>query len=225
MSAAPDPVSAARSEIRTPSLAEVARFVTAWDVVRDADGEPEVLEVVVAPEAIGQRSMVWFRADRARLHLVVETSACAGGFAATFAHSAPYARVALRIRSRGIEPDAITAMLGMAPSRQARAGRPLLGDGAVDRPEHLWVRDVLPGSAAAVEHKLQHLLDALEPRRFGLADVLRGSNDATITVAYHADADAMDGFALDAGLLGRIAGLRIPLEFDLYAERPGGPPH
>lgn len=218
----PAAIESALGELDAPTCESTRRFVRGPCPVLAADGRPTVARAV----AVGSdAALVWFLGAHYPLNLVVEVARqpADGTWRALFSQPDAHARVALRLSSRGLTPDALTAALGIAPSREAPAGISFDGRTKVARDENLWLRDVLPDSPASVEDKLQALLDVIEPRRDGLA-ALGDAVDASVQVAYHADIESMQGVVLAPVLLGRLGSLGLSLDLDLYAERLGTPP-
>jgi hypothetical protein len=221
MTAPVDPAAleCARRELEDPTTDAAHRFCVGPCPVLDREDRPAPSRA--APVGT-DGALVWFVGRHYPLNLVVEVAREGDSWHTVFAQPDAHARVALRIVSAALPPDAITAAVGLAPSRQAAAGRALDGR-PVPRDEHLWLRDVLPDSPAPVEDKLEALLALVEPHRAALA-ALAGRAVPAVTVAYHADAESMQGIALAPAALARLGAAGLALELDLYAETLGTPP-
>jgi hypothetical protein len=210
----------ARRELEHPTLDDARLFAVGPGPVLDAAGRP----LVARARPIGtDAALVWFLGRHYPLDLAVEVATRSGaGWRPVFAQPDAHARVALRIVSPGLSPDAITAALGLSATREAPAGRSLDGQ-PVGRREHLWLRDVLADTPAPVEEKLAALLTLVEPHAAALVE-LGPRIAARVTVAYHADLERMQGLALEPWLLQRLSAIGLGLDLDLYAERLGTPP-
>lgn len=210
----PQAVERAIAELEAPTLDAVRAFVAAPGAVADAGDRPCAARVRAVD---GEAVLVWFVGAAYPLNLVVEVRRAGDRWRVVWAQADPHVRVALRIVSASLHPDAITAVLGLAPSRQAPAGQTFDGAHGVARREHLWLRDVLPGSPAPLDEKLVALLDALEPNRHALAE-LGGAVTASVAVAYHAEAAALGSLHLPPRVLARLGSLALTLDIDLRIE-------
>ena len=112
----------------------------------------------------------------------------------------------------GPDPRAVTALLGVEPTKAWAAGD--LGPGGEPWRYGRWELASPAGEAASVEDQLAALLPLLEARADAVAEAARRYAVGIQCAAYFREVNP--GFHLDAGLLARVAALGLSLDFDMY---------
>jgi hypothetical protein len=109
-------------------------------------------------------------------------------------------------------PDAVTELLGIAPTSAWATGDP----GIRGQPRRFarWALASPAGEDASVEDQLAALLPLLEARAAAVAEAARRFEAAIQCAACFREANP--GFHLDAALVARVAALGLSLDFDLY---------
>jgi len=117
----------------------------------------------------------------------------------------------------GDDPQVVTDLLGIAPTKAWAAGTLMPGK-AGERggrwPHERWELVSPAGREASVEDQLLALLPLLEARADALAEASRRFEVGLACAAYFHEVNP--GFRLDAALLRRIAALGLDFDFDLY---------
>jgi len=123
-----------------------------------------------------------------------------------------------RVMGESLDPDHISKELGITPTYSHRKGDTHIspaGRRFSNRSEGIWIFEPTAESHCSVEVQLHSLADALKDKRQSLdnfrveglrMDFLVGITGMSEPIA----------FSIDERLLSKIAGLGIPLEFDLY---------
>ena len=128
----------------------------------------------------------------------------------------------MRISGEALEPEEISRLLALNPTRTHSRGEPRSrqGKGAeIAWRDSLWLlQSPLDAGADPAEH-LKWLLGVLEPKN-SLIKTLSQDYQVDLFCGF-SSASGQGGFILDAGTLRRLADLSIPLIIDLY---PPGPP-
>ncbi|HUU96761.1 MAG TPA: DUF4279 domain-containing protein [Phycisphaerae bacterium] len=117
--------------------------------------------------------------------------------------------------SQVLDPDEISELIGLEPTRSWRKGTPLYNSGRL-RPISVWIYEPQHAMPGRVERKLPFLLDRLEPRHDGIVAAARECT-CSICIAYHGHSAAMGGWELDSATIRRLVRLDLPLGVDLYA--------
>jgi len=126
--------------------------------------------------------------------------------------------VALRLVLDGADPQRISQLLDLPPTRAFKKGDAVLHARAV-RDEGLWIHEVMPQGFHWPEEKVADLLGMLRGHP-GWREVLRlpGITWAGITVQLRGCIERMGGFALDPRLLEDLVGLSLQLDLEVIAE-------
>jgi len=130
-----------------------------------------------------------------------------------------WSKAGLRISGEELHPDQVEALLVLKPTRVHLRGQPRNPRREDRWPESLWyLESPLRDELDMVKH-LQWLLDSLEPKR----EIL-----GLLSKKFRVDVFCgfffffgQGGFVLDAAILERLAGLRVPLVLDLYPPTAG----
>jgi hypothetical protein len=130
-------------------------------------------------------------------------------------------RVSLRLTGDGVEPDEVTAALGLEPTYSARKG-----DHFRQNPRYMvhrsniWTHSVTADSNVPFEEQIPSLLDQLEARSVALDDLLdRADVEAELFLGF-SSGDGQGGTFFPPGLLSRIGALGLALDLDLYPPSP-----
>lgn len=130
----------------------------------------------------------------------------------------PGAVVALRLVLDDVQPAAVTAALGLQPTRAFGKGESGPRGRSV-RDEGLWIHEVWPGGAQFAEEKITELVALLRGRP-GLREVLgwRSVTWAGVTVKLRGCLERMGGLALEAPVMADLAGLSLALDLEVAAD-------
>lgn len=130
----------------------------------------------------------------------------------------PGAVVALRLVLDDVDPQKVTRLLDLEPTRAFGKGDSGPHRSGV-RDEGLWIHEVLPRGCHWPEAKLAELL-ALLRARSGWRDVLSlsGVRWAGVTVQLRGCQERMGGLAFEAALLEDLVGLSLQLDVEVVAE-------
>ena len=126
-------------------------------------------------------------------------------------------RVYLGVFRFGDDPQVVTDLLGIAPTKAWARGTPMAGKagerGATWRYAR-WELASPAGEGAGVAEQLAALLPLLEARAVVLAEARRRFGAGLACAAYFREVNP--GFHLDAELVARVAALGLSFDFDLY---------
>jgi hypothetical protein len=127
----------------------------------------------------------------------------------------PQARtyVFLQVTGFGNDSTAVTAIMGVPPSRAWIEGDPVGPGGR--RTYGAWIIDSGVSESEPLERHTEELITRLEPHAEALRRVA-ASYTAMIRVAQYFEGDHNPGFRLEAALLRRVARFEVPIDFDLY---------
>ncbi len=130
----------------------------------------------------------------------------------------PGSVVALRLVLDDVRPEAVTAALGLAPTRAFGKGDvgPIAG---VKRTEGLWIRESMPGAFCFPEEKVADVL-ALLRGAAGWRDIVgrAGVRWAGVTAKLRGTMERPTSLALDARTLEDLVGLSLALDVEVGAE-------
>lgn len=221
-------VELARQEVEAPELGVTQQVLAVHDVRRDANGRPAPLRVDDTTEK--DAHFVYFglqergpAAHAEPYHLVVairRSDDQAPHVSWSYVELAT--RVYLLIASDELHPDAITARVGIRPTKTMVKGS-LAGYGRAARPleKHYWQWDALLGTPAGMEERIAALIDRIHPAVAEFS-ALRGSCEARLVVVLEGWAGnpqfAQPG--LDAAAIGVLAAIGASVDFDIYAFGP-----
>ena len=109
--------------------------------------------------------------------------------------------------------DAITAAVGLSPSRAWNKGEPA-PSGRPAKSSRWELHSVLPRDEIFVDKHIEALVPVLEPRARAIIDLGTRYECGISCVGKFYDANP--GFHLSADLIARLAALKLPVDFDLY---------
>lgn len=121
----------------------------------------------------------------------------------------------MRIVGEAVDPDAITARLGLAPTRAHHKGEPISPRVRRPRPFGVWLLDSPLGRDRPLEEHLDVLLGLLEPRAEALRSLAAEGCPADL-FSGHFMQRYNTGIELSPGVLGRVAALGLALDIDIY---------
>jgi hypothetical protein len=126
-------------------------------------------------------------------------------------------RVYLGVFEFGSDPQVVTDVLGIAPTKAYGPGAPkpgVVGERGGTWRHGRWELASPAGRGARVEDQLTALLPLLEERADAVAEARRRFAVQLVCVAYFREVNP--GFHLDAALLRRLAELGLDFDFDMY---------
>lgn len=129
--------------------------------------------------------------------------------------SATVVRCDLAVFSESLEPPAITAQVGIEPTRSRHAGE-LIRRGGPTVPKHLWIWQ----PSDAIPRELDAQLDAIWSATSGREQTFCGLGETTevsisIVIEHH-ESKLVLGWALDGRHVRRAAALNASLDIDEY---------
>jgi len=123
-------------------------------------------------------------------------------------------RASVAVWGKTLQPDAISAALGIKPTRARILGEARSAGSQLHWKDSLWMLESpLSETCDPVEH-LTWLLELLEPKASILKDIA-GEYRVELFCGF-ASENGQGGFTLSVELLGRLAHLGIPVTLDLY---------
>lgn len=166
----------------------------------------------------GERGITCYRLARESFFVQVHWKWSGGQWHEQQFELVPGTIVALRLVLDGADPQRISRLLDLQPTRAFRKGDTGLHARTV-RDEGLWIWEVMPNGFHWPEEKVAELLAMLRGHA-GWREVLRlpGTTWAGVTVQLRGCLERMGGFQLDARLLEDLVGLSLQLDFEVIAE-------
>ncbi len=122
------------------------------------------------------------------------------------------------VADAGLDPDEITALTGLTPTRSWHVGDHKVRNGVELRPETTagWRLQVGPTVSVDLPKQVDTLLSLLEPHAVGLREIA-GRTGAEIEISVHVyTANQTPIGTLERSLLERILALGADLDIDLY---------
>jgi uncharacterized protein DUF4279 len=123
-------------------------------------------------------------------------------------------RLYFAIGGWGDDPELVTRLMGLAPSRVVRKAERRPGGSPLGARYELWALDSSLDGSASFEDHLSSLLDQLELNAVGTRECVRRF-DAVLQCASRFET-SNPGFALSPELVARVAALTLGFDFDLY---------
>jgi hypothetical protein len=232
MTPAETAVELARAEIESQTFALTRQFLAVHAVMRDAEGRPAVARVDGTSEAGAHhvyfqlRNRVAKDEDEESLaepyHCVVVTRPAGDQQEVSWVYIQPATRVCLSIFSDNLDPDAITARLGLRPTRTQLKGTPVGHEPAGRlRARHHWECEALPGLPARFEERLGTLIVMIEPAAQAIA-ALRPACEVWLRVVLEGwgGDPQFAGLGFDEASIKVLAAARAEIDFDVYAFGP-----
>ncbi len=121
----------------------------------------------------------------------------------------------LRIWGRDLDPDSVTALLGVVPSKSFRRGDQR-------NPRSVWphgrwsLTSEGQMTSTDLEAHIQWLLDRIEPRGAGLAALREDASVKADVFCFWESATGHGGPEFSPALLSRLGALALPLGIDIY---------
>jgi len=114
----------------------------------------------------------------------------------------------------GQDPQVVTDLLQIEPSKAWAKGEPVQGSKRGIRTHSRWVLESPLERSETVEEQLAALLPLLEARAAEVAEVSRRFEAGLMCACYFYETNP--GFHLDSALLQRVSALGLDFDFDLY---------
>jgi len=135
--------------------------------------------------------------------------------------------ISFGIRGDRLDPDEITAALGVRPAWTHRKGEEYVSrDGRkMTRPSTVWgVKTELSVQSKDLNDHAKHLLELLEPRRAAIQLMRQQAQYSDVRIWYQID-NLVANFGLRGDLLSRLASLADEVVFSIITHDPEqGPP-
>ncbi|MCB1214506.1 MAG: DUF4279 domain-containing protein [Deltaproteobacteria bacterium] len=207
------------SEIRSPRLAVTKQFFA----VHELDQTNPIR--LVHPDDKGNW-LVYFGIKGERYYWVVVVKLGETESIAKWGYCNPHSAVYLQIISSILKPDAITAKLGLQPTRQYEKGSLKQGVAGTRHGQRydtsLWRYEENLPSATDFDKKLNSLLQILVKRKQKLKSLL-DSCSIGIQVVHYVQVDYTWGWHLDKKQILLLSQLGVELDIDLNASGPDLP--
>ncbi len=223
-------VDLARAEIESQRFALTRQFLAVHAVLRDPEGRPAVARVDGISEA-GAHHVYFGLRQRAGIGellevpyhcVVVIRPAGAQVQEVSGVYIQPATRACLSIQSEELDPDTITARLGLRPTQSKIKGTPV-GHSHATRPlaRHHWKCEALAGVPASFKERLAALIAQIEPAAPAIA-ALRPACDVWLSVVLKGwgGDPQFAGLGFDEASIKVLAAARAEIDFDLYAFGP-----
>lgn len=169
-------------------------------------------------QADGDRGVSWYRLVPESFFVQVRWRWRDGQWEEGAFDVVPGATVSLRLVLDDADPDVITRLLGLPPTRAFGKGDSG-PHGRRFRDEGLWIHEVMPRGFHWPEEKVAELLALLRARpgwRSALA--LPGVTWAGVAVQLRGCQERFGGFQADARMLEDLVGLSLQLDLELLAD-------
>lgn len=128
--------------------------------------------------------------------------------------SKPQIEVLLTLTGQGFSPEDVTAMISLAPTKTWRAGD-LIGKSKLKRKQDGWAFGLPKREALEVDALLQELLDAVEPYKGGIAQVLsRFSLEIEVACVIYIE-EVAPVFTITADTMRRLVALGSDFDIDI----------
>lgn len=132
------------------------------------------------------------------------------------------ARATLCLADDGLDPDAVSVLLGLAPSDAYRRGAPGRGPGGSPGVTGVWLLGTDPGGPPpALDAHLRALLEIVEPAADALRSLVAEVERAEVFCTWRTAAAGGAGPVIPAVTLARVARLELSLGFDFFLDRAG----
>lgn len=165
----------------------------------------------------GERGVLRYRAEPQSFWIEVQFKKSGDDWIERDFTIVPGGVVALRLSLDEVDPQAITAGLGIEPSRAWRKGE--AGPSRRVRDEGLWIHEVADTGCLWPEEKVAELLALLQSHsRQPEVLLAHGVQWAGIAVHYRGCQERMGGLALDQDALAAMAALGLQLDVELFAD-------
>jgi hypothetical protein len=130
--------------------------------------------------------------------------------------------VYLMINSNLLEPDAITARIGIQPTRTKKKGEPRTPRSSLLWETNYWIFEPQKDVPDELERKLSFFLAQLENVATSIFN-LSEECDISINIIYKGYQEWMGGWHLDRQIISRILSLGADIDLDIYARGPDLP--
>ena len=127
--------------------------------------------------------------------------------------------VSLRITGDELEPDRVTHLLGVPPTRVGRAGEPITKHPRSARHQkNVWIWRATTDSSVPFEQQLQRALALFETRASELARITNAPGVESHWFLGFGSGNGQGMATLSPATLARIAALGVELVLDLYPD-------
>lgn len=220
-------VELARDEIESQRFAVTRQYLAVHAVARDAESRPAVARVDGTRELGAHHVYLGLREradnDAVPYHCVVVIRTGEDqAQEVSWVYIQPATRLYLSIESDDLNPDEITARLGLRPTKTGLKGT-RIGTGPGGRPlaQHHWEYEALPGLPAGLEERLWILIAAIKPMVQDIAALRPGCNVWLSVVLQGWGGDCQfAGLWFDEASIKVLAAARAEIDIDLYAFGP-----
>lgn len=214
-------VQVARAEVIERSWGVSSQILAVHSVPVGSDGAPIVVRVDEQTEP-GEYLVYFPILDQPYYLVVLVGAGKTGQWAVSGVYCEAEVRVYLRVSSRELSADEITARVGLQPTETRSIGEPITNRApARTYKEHRWMLEPQAGLPGSVEEKITALLDAVEGASGQIA-ALRPACDLLVTVVFSGwgGNPQFGAFNLVRESVRRLAALGAELSVDLYAFGP-----
>ena len=121
------------------------------------------------------------------------------------------------LRIGGVEPERVTQLLGLTPTKSIRKGEPRVGRSGrryADQPDHIWLLEEERASSGELSVALAKLLRDLGPRAEQLRAVASEARVDVFVGVFPLEANL--GLSLDSAVLLDLGRLHLNVELDIY---------
>ena len=132
-----------------------------------------------------------------------------------------WSKASFRILGDTLEPDEVSGILGLQPTRSGRRGERMSPSSSKTLlRKSVWILQTPLSDQAPLQDHLEWLLDTLEPKRDAIGEFTK-QYETDFFCGFSSE-NGQGGCTFESSLLARLANLGVPLVLDLYPPGPIG---
>lgn len=206
------------AEVLSPTWGVVEQILAVHKIVI-LDGMPSIARIDdTTPEIFN----IYFYLEKQYYFLVIVVESINNSLVVAGSYVEANISVYLIINSDLLEPDAITARIGIQPTRTNTKGEPRTPKSSLLWETNHWIFEPQKDVPDELEHKLSFLLDQLENAATSISN-LSEECDISINIIYKGYQEWMGGWHLNRQIMSRILSLDADIDLDIYARGPDLP--
>lgn len=211
-------VEVACAEVLSPTWGVVEQILAVHKIVL-LDGMPSIARIDnLTPEIFN----VYFYLEEQYYFLVIVVESNNNSLVVAGSYIEANISVYLIINSDLLESDAITARIGIQPTRTKKKGEPRTPKSSLVWETNYWIFEPQKDVPDELERKLSFLLAQLENAATSIFNISEECN-ISINIIYKGYQEWMGDWHLDRQIISRILSLGADIDLDIYAMGPDLP--
>lgn len=202
----------ARKEVLSPTWGVIEQILAVHIVI--LDGVPSIARIDDTREP--GVFYIYFPLENQCYFLVILVEFNNSEFVVTGSYIEADVRVYLIVGSDLLEPDVITALIGIKPTRTHKKGEPRTSKSTLLYQTNLWIFEPQQDVPDELERKLSFLLAQLKNVATNISS-LSEQCDIYINVIYTGYQEQMGGWQLDRKTMSQILSLGADVDLTIYA--------